>query len=155
MSPTSRSPCCPLRGMGDFTYPRQHAISYQNYLEHAMKWEGRRFARHHTFHFIVLNTLACQHLVRHHLHTSFIPIFFTMSTSTSFSTAQIPMGRSKGVVTFSQLLKLAEEFKLGRKACSLLPTMGAGWSNWWRPEKANSQHAGNLSKSFPICVGSC
>jgi ATP-dependent DNA helicase PIF1 len=48
------------RGMADFTDPRQRTISYQDYLEHAMKWEDGRFARHHTFRFIALNTLARQ-----------------------------------------------------------------------------------------------
>jgi hypothetical protein len=43
--------------MADFTDPRQRTISYQDYFEHAMKWED---GRHHTFRFIALNTLARQ-----------------------------------------------------------------------------------------------
>src|SRR6266516_4700782 len=48
------------RGMADFVNPRQRAISYQDYLEHAMKWNDGRFARHHTFRYIALNTLMRQ-----------------------------------------------------------------------------------------------
>lgn len=61
----NRSQCllslaCPSifpQGMADFAYPREREISYQDYLEHAMKWEDGRFARHHTFRYIALNTL--------------------------------------------------------------------------------------------------
>ena len=53
----NRSQCllslaCPSifpQGMADFAYPREREISYQDYLEHAMKWEDGRFARHYTF----------------------------------------------------------------------------------------------------------
>ena len=61
----NRSECllslaCPSlfpQGMADFAYPRERDITYQDYLEHAMKWEDGRFARHHTFRYIALNTL--------------------------------------------------------------------------------------------------
>ena len=48
------------RGLADFVCPRQRGITYQDYLEHAMKWEDGRFARHHTFRYIALNTLMLQ-----------------------------------------------------------------------------------------------
>lgn len=48
------------RGEADFACPRPREISYQDYLEHAMKWEDGRFARHPTFRYIALNTLMRQ-----------------------------------------------------------------------------------------------
>src|SRR5512146_1595626 len=43
------SPACPTlfpRGVADFVEPRQRKISYQDYIQHAMKWEDGRFAKH-------------------------------------------------------------------------------------------------------------
>lgn len=54
---------CPTlfpRGAADFVEPRQRSISYQDYIEHAMKWEDGRFARHHSFRYIAINTLMRQ-----------------------------------------------------------------------------------------------
>jgi hypothetical protein len=54
---------CPTlfpRGAADFVEPRQRSITYQEYIQHAMKWEDGRFARHHSFRFIALNTLMRQ-----------------------------------------------------------------------------------------------
>ena len=59
---------CPTifpRGLADFVTPRQRGISYQDYLEHAMKWDDGRFARHHTFRYIALNTLMRQQVFGH------------------------------------------------------------------------------------------
>jgi ATP-dependent DNA helicase PIF1 len=59
---------CPTifpRGLADFVTPRQRGISYQDYLEHAMKWNDGRFARHHTFRYIALNTLMRQQAFGH------------------------------------------------------------------------------------------
>ena len=57
------SMACPTlfpRGVADFVEPRQRKISYQDYIQHAMKWEDGRFAKHHSFRFIALNTLMRQ-----------------------------------------------------------------------------------------------
>jgi hypothetical protein len=54
---------CPTlfpNGVADFVEPRQRNISYQDYIQHAMKWEDGRFAKHHSFRFIALNTLMRQ-----------------------------------------------------------------------------------------------
>jgi hypothetical protein len=54
---------CPTlfpRGVADFVEPRQRKISYRDYIQHAMKWEDGRFAKHHSFRFIALNTLMRQ-----------------------------------------------------------------------------------------------
>ncbi|EAQ86310.1 hypothetical protein CHGG_07563 [Chaetomium globosum CBS 148.51] len=53
------------RGLADFNQPRQRAISYSDYLAHAMKWHDGRFARHHTFRYIALNTLMRQQAYGH------------------------------------------------------------------------------------------
>ncbi|EAQ84302.1 hypothetical protein CHGG_10706 [Chaetomium globosum CBS 148.51] len=45
--------------------PRQCAIRYSDYLAHAMKWHDGRFARHHTFRYITLNTLMRQQAYGH------------------------------------------------------------------------------------------
>ena len=57
------SPACPTiypRGAADFVEPRQREINYQDYITHAMKWHNGRFAKHHSFRFIALNTLMRQ-----------------------------------------------------------------------------------------------
>ena len=54
---------CPTlfpRGVADFVEPRRRKISCQDYIQHAMKWEDGRFAKHHSFRFIALNTLMRQ-----------------------------------------------------------------------------------------------
>ncbi|EAQ90479.1 hypothetical protein CHGG_02414 [Chaetomium globosum CBS 148.51] len=54
---------CPTlfpRVVADFVEPRQRKISYQDYIQHAMNWEDGRFAKHHSFRFIALNTLMRQ-----------------------------------------------------------------------------------------------
>ncbi len=53
------------RGLADFVQPRQRNITYQDYLEHAIKWHDGRFARHHTFRYIALNTLMRQQAYGH------------------------------------------------------------------------------------------
>lgn len=52
-------------GVADFAQPRQREVSYQEYLEHAMRWEDGRFARHNTFRYIALNTLMRQQVRSH------------------------------------------------------------------------------------------
>ncbi len=52
-------------GKADFVQPRQREINYQDYLEHAMKWNDGRFAKHHTFRYIALNTLMRQQAYAH------------------------------------------------------------------------------------------
>ena len=59
---------CPTlypRGAADFVETRQREISYQDYITHAMKWDDGRFAKHHTFRFIALNTLMRQQAHSH------------------------------------------------------------------------------------------
>lgn len=53
------------KGLADFVEPRQRSISYQEYIEHAMRWKDGRFARHHNFRYIALNTLM-RHQARGH-----------------------------------------------------------------------------------------
>lgn len=48
------------RGEADYSATRPIKIKYHEYLEHAMRWHDGRFARHHTFRYIALNTLMRQ-----------------------------------------------------------------------------------------------
>ena len=45
------------RGEADYIEPRLRPISYQDYLEHAMRYFDGRFARHPTWRFVAFNTL--------------------------------------------------------------------------------------------------
>lgn len=54
---------CPTlypNGAADFVEPRQRSITYAEYIEHAMKWKDGRFAKHHQFRYVALNTLMRQ-----------------------------------------------------------------------------------------------
>jgi hypothetical protein len=62
-SQTLLSLACPTLysyGAVDFIEVRQRQPAYSQYLMHTMKWHNGRFAMHHTFRFITLNTLIRQ-----------------------------------------------------------------------------------------------
>ena len=44
-------------GQADFVEPRLRSITYQDYIEHAMRTQDGRFARHPTWRFVAFNTL--------------------------------------------------------------------------------------------------
>lgn len=54
------------RGLADFVTPRQRGNSYQDYLEHAIKWNGSRFA-----HSATPSILSCDN---RHSAAGFTPI---------------------------------------------------------------------------------
>ena len=52
------------RGEADFLLPRERAITFTLWCQHAMRWHDGRFARHPIFRYVVLNMLMREQINR-------------------------------------------------------------------------------------------